>query len=248
MNLIENIKFPNIRKLFIPDPGYLIVDTDLSGADAQIVAWETGEEELKDALRSGKKIHAMVAKELYGSSGQPYYDMTKRRIHATNYGGGAKKLHQTLAGQFGTEYTSLEQEKDFQSYWFDKYPGVKDWHNRIKRELDETCGVTNRFGYKITYQDRIDTVFNRALAWVPQSTVALLTSRGMLAIKDNFPMAEILMQVHDSIIFQIPIKHKKQLYDIKDMLNSLTVPYPDPLNIPWSVDFSTKSWGDVVCL
>ena len=56
------------------------------------------------------------------------------------------------------------------------------------------------------------------------------------------------MQVHDSIIFQIPIKHKKQLYDIKDMLNSLTVPYPDPLNIPWSVDFSTKSWGDVVCL
>ena len=240
----KGVVFPNIRKLFVPDTGYLIIEADLSGADAQVVAWETGEERWKDLLKSGIKLHSVVAKELYGTDEQPHYDMCKRRIHATNYGGGEKTLHQTLLGLYGPEHTSMQIEIDFQEYWFDTYPGVKDWHERIEKSLKKNYGVTNQFGNRIIFQDRIDTVFNQALAWVPQSTVALVCVRGALAIKRNFSFVEILMQVHDSVIFQIPKSERHHLKEIKNVLNSITIPYDDPLRIPWSFDVSDKSWGD----
>ena len=49
----QNIILPNIRKFIVPDPGYLIVDADLSGADAQVVAWEADDADLKEAFRDG---------------------------------------------------------------------------------------------------------------------------------------------------------------------------------------------------
>ena len=240
---VQGVTFPNIRKIFVPDNNHLIIDADLAGADAQVVAWETGEEDLKDVLKKGIKIHSVVSNKLYGTDEQPYYDMCKRRIHATNYGGGYRTLHQTLGGLYGAEYTSERIEQDFQDWWFRSYPGVKRWHDKVSRSLQTTHGVENRFGNRIVYQDRIDSMFTKALAWIPQSTVALVTVKGALAIKRQFSFIEILMQVHDSVIFQIPKRERRHLDEIKSVLNSITVPYDDPLRIPWSFDISDKSWG-----
>ena len=58
----RGVAFPNIKRLFIPDPGYEIADADLSGADAAVVAHETNEEELIDAITRGIKLHSVVSK------------------------------------------------------------------------------------------------------------------------------------------------------------------------------------------
>ena len=241
----QGVAFPNVRKLFIPDTGYLLVTADLSGADAQVVAWETAEKELKDALKSGIKLHSVVSKERYGTDEQPYYDMCKRRIHATNYGGGAPNLHKTLAGLYGAKYTSAEIEQDFQDYWFTKYPGVKRWHEEVQHSVNTRNGVSNKFGFRIIYQDRIDTVFNEALAWIPQSTVSLVCLLGGLVLEEKFPFIEFLLQVHDELVFQIPKSKRTKLREIQSVLNSVTIPYDDPLQIPWSISISEKSWGDL---
>src|SRR5215213_5100571 len=60
-----SVDLPNIRKLFIPDPGYTIFDCDLSGADAQVVAWEAEDEDLKAAFKKGLKIHAKNAEDIF---------------------------------------------------------------------------------------------------------------------------------------------------------------------------------------
>ena len=46
----QSIPLPNIRKIFIPDPVYILIDSDLAGADAQVVAWEADDEDLKKTL------------------------------------------------------------------------------------------------------------------------------------------------------------------------------------------------------
>jgi len=240
----RGVVFPNVRKLFIPDSNYLIVDADLSGADAQVVAWESGEEDLKSKLKTGIKIHSEVAIELFGSDEFPHYDMCKRRIHATNYGGSARTLTQILSGLYGGEFTNLDIETAFQEHWFEKYPGIKDWHRRVENSLQRTHGVKNKFGNRIIYQDRLDTVFNQALAWIPQSTVALVCNRGALAIKEKFPFIQLLVQVHDSIVFQMPISEQSNLPDIHQTLNDIEIPYRDPLRISWSCNTSRVSWGD----
>src|SRR6516225_7674462 len=59
-------RLPNIRKMFVPDPGKVIVDADLAGADAQVVAWRADDPKLKAAFRAGKSVHLMNGEDLLG--------------------------------------------------------------------------------------------------------------------------------------------------------------------------------------
>lgn len=238
---------PNIRKLFIPDPGKVICDCDLVGADAQVVAWEANDTRLMEAFRNGLDVHSENAADLWGSKftslspDSPEWATirtnTKRAVHATNYIGSAK----TVAANCG--WLVIEAER-FQRRWFDLHPGIKAWHDEIRLSLATTRSVSNRFGYRIIYYDRIDQCLTKAVAWIPQSTVAEVCFRGALQVEAACPWVEFLLQVHDSLVFQIDESRLPSLRLIHDALR-VAVPYPDPLVIPWGLASSKASWGDV---
>lgn len=246
----QTIALPNLRKMFIPDPGYMIVDADLSGADAQVVAWEADDEDLKTAFRAGMKVHIKNARDVYPeivgdltdeqlkATDKPggIYHNCKRRVHATNYGGSARTLAITLK-------TSLSEEERFQRAWFHLHPGIKEWQDRTDHQIQTTRTVRNRFGYRRVYFDRVERLLPEGLAWIPQSTVALVCDRGLLQIEAAFPWLEILLQNHDSGVFQIPIHREDWLDRIHKELHN-EVPYSDPLVIPWGMSSSRQSWGD----
>lgn len=227
------VELPNIKKLFIPDKNYIIGDFDLEKADAQIVAWESGDECLKQMFRERVNINQEVADEY-----KCEYKAAKAGIHLTNYGGQSPALAKKLG------VTRHEAEK-FQKFWFGRHPGILAWHKRVQNEINTTRTVTNVFGYKRYYFDRIDRVFCEALAWVPQSTVALIISKAMLAIdEDLYPKVHILLQVHDSLVCQWPRSlNTWALREIGKRMRQV-VPYEDPLIIPSSADCSDISWGD----
>ena len=52
------------------------------------------------------------------------------------------------------------------------------------------------------------------------------------------------MQVHDSLVFQVPFRHADRHDEIRKALE-IPIPYPDPLTIPWGLAKSEKSWGDI---
>ena len=213
----EDLDLPNIRRLFIPDPGFTFFDMDLSRADLYVVVWESGDEELKAALRMGVDMHILNAINLKGHSlpdltwlveGHAEYErlakqyklarqLAKSFIHGTNYGGGAKTM------SIAAGITVREAEK-FQATYFGKYPGIKAWHERTKAQLQTKHFVTNAFGYRRYYFDRVDGLLPEALAWVPQSTVACVINRAWVNIYKNLPAVQVLIQVHDSLAGQIP--------------------------------------------
>lgn len=248
-----SIHFPNIRRLFKPDPGYIIADVDLSGADAQVVAWEAEDDDLKSAFRQGLDVHdhngRAVWRDSYNRDAKPrkytMRDELKRAVHGTNYVAGVKTLATTLGW-------SWPQVRDFQSTWFRLHPGIggpsnpDSWHRRIERQLQLTRRVSNRFGYGISYFDRPDNLLPKALAWIPQSTVAVVASRGAVQLRKSVPWVRILLQVHDSVVFQLPF-HRATPSGFQEIQRALrvVVPYPDPLEIPWGLAFSETSWGEV---
>lgn len=63
----EKLVLPNVRKLIIPDPGYAIYEADLAGADAQVVAWEAEDDDLKSAFRAGLDVHSKNAEDMWGT-------------------------------------------------------------------------------------------------------------------------------------------------------------------------------------
>lgn len=280
---MEQVVLPNIRKIFIPDPGYDIYDCDLSGADAQVVAWEAGDEDLKQAFREGLDVHVKNATDMWGDAftslpgdkhGGPYKkkrQSCKHAVHATNYAANPK----AVAGHPSINWP-IAEATNFQKRWFTLHPKIGpvsrpgSWHHRIQSDLDRNKTVRNMFGYRRVFFDRPDAVFPEALAWVPQSTIALVSFYGALQLEASpafrlprfatasddeiyqlrrkhirFSYVEMLLQNHDSIVFQLPTRFRDKVGDIRRGL-SITIPYSDPLTIPWGISRSDVSWGDCV--
>ena len=228
----QTLPLPNIKKFFIPDEGYVIADVDLDRADAQVVAWEADDDILKDAFRQGADVHQVNADDIGCTRKQ-----AKAGVHATNYYVKAATLADTLG-------VSVADAQDFITKWFELHPGIKDWHHRIEARLKHTHTISNAFGYQRRFFDRYsEQLLREALAWIPQSTVAIIINQGMANIDEYLPWVDILLQVHDSLVIQFPKDKMDLRWRLKqEML--IEVPYDDPLVIPVSMQVSETSWGD----
>lgn len=252
----KTINLPNVRKFFIPEPGYIICESDLERADAQVVAWEACDEKLKALFRTGKDIHTSNGIDIFGPDVCDWDDEVDRYIwrhaaktgvHAVNYGVMARTLSKELTSQTGKTYTIKDAQK-FIDDWFRAHPEIKQWHDRTLMELQTTRTVKNKFGFRRYYFDRMnEMLLKEALAWIPQSTVAIVINKGIVNLRRSFPFIKVRrsLQVHDSLIYQIPkIDFGPDiLREIKKCL-TIEIPYDDPLIIPVSLAVSEKSWGD----
>lgn len=155
----------------------------------------------------------------------------------TNYGGGARTMAITCG-------ISVNESEQAQKNWFDAHPGIHDWHKRTRHMID-TCGfVENRFGNRRYFFDRTEALLPEALAWVPQSTVALVINRAWERIDIALPEVQILLQTHDSLSGQVPAHRQAELAPKILELSKIVIPYPKPLVIPASANWSANSWGD----
>lgn len=229
----DGLELPNVRTLFIPDPGYTFFEGDLSKADAHVVIWEANDEELKQLLREGYDLHAENAK-LLGCD----YAMAKRWVHGTNYGGSPR----TMAINCGL---TVHQAERMQARWFQAHPGIARWHIRVASQLRANRYVENRFGFRRYFFDRLDAILPEALAFGPQSAVAHYINKIWQRVYLELPDVQVLLQVHDSLAGQMPTHLAEWCVgQINLLAQSVTVPYDDPLVIPLKIKTSTKSWGD----
>lgn len=237
--------FPNVRRMIIPDPGMELFDVDLAGADAQIVAWEAEDDDLKAKFRSGQKIHALNAKDIYGRDAgpdgkrAPYYKKAKMGTHLSNYGGRPPTLSKALG-------MTIHEAEAFQRRWFQMHPGIKTWHLEVENSLMTTRSVRNKFGFRRFYPDRIEGLLPQALAWIPQSSIAIVITTGLCNIAESGSSMQLLLQVHDSLVGQYPKAERFINMPILRRCLKVVVPYNDPLIIDTSIELSTKSWGDLV--
>lgn len=198
------LHLPNLRALYRPDPGHVLIEADLARADAQVIAWEAGAAALKDALRNDEDIHSSNAQLLYGpnstsrdfrharqidprsmhSNGMSYRDNAKRYVHATNFAGRARTVASAIVvpeahvAACQHQWTRVE------------HPAIGALHDRFEYELRTAKNpeFRNRFGFRRIYvgggdtRARGDNLLGQALAWLAQSTVAVAINTAMLAI------------------------------------------------------------------
>jgi DNA polymerase I-like protein with 3'-5' exonuclease and polymerase domains len=249
--------YPNLRSMFIPDPGHVFFDGDLDRADLQVVVWESDDELLKRSLRLGVDIHLVNACILAGKEPPPLEELVEGHssypdhrgryklarefakvfCHGTNYGGGAR----TMAANTGRTVQEIDRA---QKIWFGAHPGIRRWHDRVKAQITRHHFIENRFGYRWYIFDRIDSVVPEAIAWIPQSTVSVVINRIWKSIHDQEPQIQVLLQTHDSLAGQFPEINQHHFCDVISACAKVTIPYEDPLVIPFSLKTSKISWGD----
>lgn len=238
------LDLPNVRKLFIPDQGHTMFDIDLDSADLRIVTWESDCKWMKENFAAGRKPYIEVMKEYYHNpkmdkkSHPREYAIFKSLCHGTNYLGTADGI----APRIGLLVHETER---IQKWYFGLCPEIRQWQEDIKKQVAGRRYVENAFGYRNYFFDKIEgTIFNQAVAWIPQSSVACLINRGYVNIYNNLPEVEVLLQVHDSLCGQFDSLHGD--WALRRIVEEceIPIPYPDPLIIPVGIVSSKKSWGD----
>ena len=237
----------NILKYFLFDKGYLGYEIDLSQAENRIVAYVGRIDPMIDAFETGRDVHSLTGALISGKTSEEVKwedqndinapmgtgDKTwrfwgKKGNHGLNYDLGYKK--------FALYYEIPEsQGKIIVDRYHMAYPGVRqNFHAYVKMCLTKNRTLTNLMGRKTFFMGNLnnqyerDQIFKEAYACIPQGTVGdVINERGMNLVyySDFFKELELLMQVHDSIKFQIPIsigweRHAEMLIRIKQALET----------------------------
>ncbi len=234
---------PPVRRLFVPDPGYVLFECDLARADAQIVARESNDLPLLDIFSRNTDIYRENAAWLYEipiekvSASQRQWN--KNGVHAIDYFCKARTLGRTL---HVTEHRAQEFMDD---WWFAKHPGIRQWHRHIAEQLRCSRTVHNVYGFRRYYTDRLDNTLPQALAWIASSTVSVTINKIMLNLYNTLPEVQILLQIHDSVLGQVRVTDAERLLPAILKASHVEIPYDPPLVIPVTMKVSAASWGDI---
>jgi len=242
----DGLSLPNVRQLFLPDPGFEFFDIDLDSADLRIVTWEADCRWMKQNFAAGKKPYVEVMREYYqdGSmtkgSHPREYAMFKSLCHGTNYLG----TPQGIAPRIGLD---VDKVKSIQQWYFKLCPEIRKWQEDVKKQVVGRRWVQNVFGYKLHIFEKPEgNLFNEVIAWIPQSSVGCLINRGYKRIDSEHQWIEVLLQVHDSLAGQYPISRREEAGETIKQAAEVVLPYADPLTIPVGIKTSQVSWGDCV--
>ena len=207
-----------IRQAFIAPEGKKIVAADYSQIELRIMAHLSEDRGLLTAFEQGLDVHRATAAEVFGVDLEAVSTEQRRSAKAINFGliygmsafGLAKQLDIGRA-----------EAQNYINLYFERYPGVKIYMDRM-RELAREQGyvetvfgrrlyipeINSRNGQRRQYAER--TAINAPM----QGSAADIIKRAMLDMDrwlgqeavEGQPFDGILMtmQVHDELVFEVP--------------------------------------------
>jgi DNA polymerase-1 len=201
-----------IRRAFIASPGHKLVSADYSQIELRLLAEIADIPVLKQAFRDGLDIHAMTASEMFGV---PIKDMpgeVRRRAKAINFGIIYGISAFGLANQLGI---AREEASAYIKKYFERFPGIRAYMDATRDFCRAHGYVETLFGRKCHYPDikasnaSIRSFNERAAINARlQGTAADIIRRAMIrmegALAEKKLSAQMLLQVHDELIFEVP--------------------------------------------
>ncbi len=201
-----------IRRAFVATPGHKLVSADYSQIELRLLAEIADIPVLKQAFRDGLDIHAMTASEMFGV---PIKDMpgeVRRRAKAINFGIIYGISAFGLANQLGI---AREEASAYIKKYFERFPGIRAYMDETRESCRRNGYVTTLFGRKMYYPDIKASnasvrAFNERASINArlQGTAADIIRRAMIRMEDALAekklSAQMLLQVHDELIFEVP--------------------------------------------
>jgi len=237
-----------IRDAFIADEGKLLVAADYSQVELRVMAEIADVPHLKQAFSAGDDIHTATASAVFNI---PVKDVTpemRRAAKAVNFGiiYGISAIG--LAKRIGT---TRQEAADYINSYFAKYPEIKEYMNKTVHQAGIDGYVTTVTGRKCFIPGINGSSFSkrgfaqRAAINAPiQGSAADIIKMAMNSIpkliKKQGLDADMLLQVHDELIFEVKEDQAKQLADLvkKEMENIYK------MSVPLVVDVGIgKSWS-----
>ena len=200
-----------IRETFIAGKGLVLLSADYSQIELRILAHFSQDESLLEAFRAGEDVHRHTAASIHGLDPEQVSDTQRARAKAINFGIIYGSTAFGIANQLGI--ASADAQETIDAY-FERYRGVRRFLDDTVREAGERGYVTTLLGRRrylpdLRSRNRVQrqAAERMAVNTVVQGTAADLIKRAMVEIDRELRRvdhdAELLMQVHDELVFEL---------------------------------------------
>jgi DNA polymerase-1 len=233
-----------IRRAFIAEPGHVLVSADYSQIELRLLAHIGDIPQLKKAFQDGMDIHAMTASEMFGVPVEGMPGEIRRRAKAINFGIVYGISAFGLAAQL-----SIPQDEAgaYIKTYFERFPGIRAYMDRMRAEVREKAFVTTIFGRKVNIpairgKSVAERQFGeRAAINAPiQGAAADVIRRAMIrmpdALKSAGLTAKMLLQVHDELVFEAPQTEAEELCKVARQVMERAAEPAVALSVPLVVE------------
>lgn len=226
------------RRMFVADPGKVLVYADLKQAESNIVAHLAGDEAYIEAHRSGD-VHTFATRLIWPDLGWtgnlkedkkiakntlPEWDQveghdlrwqSKRIQHGSNYG-------LTPFGMSIISHTPVASNRQAQASYFRGFPRIRGWQNWIRAKVINQETLISPLGRPVKLMGNPDDehTYKQGLAVGPQGTVAHIINIAAWRIEHEFDpdRIELLAQVHDALVWQQDPDDLETLYQAAGLM------------------------------
>ena len=238
-----------IRKMFIPREGHVLVDADYSQIELRVLAHIAKDENMCEAFRSGMDIHTVTASQVFDVAPEDVTALQRRHAKAVNFGIVYGISEFSLAEDIGV---SRYEAKAYIENYLTNYRGVRAFMKNVVADAREKGYTETMFGRRRYIPELKSSNFNvrsgaeRMTLNTPiQGTAADLIKLAMIrvdtALRQNFPGAKLLLQVHDELIVECP---EDIAHDVAKLI-SHEMEHVARLDVPLTAEAKIgKSWFD----
>lgn len=244
---VRTARGKEMRKFFISDDGYTLLDADYSQIELRILAHMSDDKNMIEAFKSGQDIHAVTASQVFDMPLNMVTPEMRRSAKAVNfgivYGIGAFSLSKDID-------VSVKKAEEYIKNYLKKYNGV----DRFMKSSVENAQKT---GYALTMYGRrriipelkspnknMQAFGKRAAMNAPiQGTAADIIKIAMVKVYKRLKAeklnARLILQVHDELIIEAQENDKQKA----EKILSEEMKSAAPLSVELTAEVSSgKSW------
>jgi DNA polymerase-1 len=213
-----------IRKVFIPQEGCIFMDADYSQIELRVLAHMSGDEQLIEAYKMDEDIHRITASKVFHTPFEEVTDLQRRNAKAVNFG--------IVYGisSFGLSQDLSITQKEAKAYieqYFETYPKIKDFLDKMIADAKETGYSVTMFGRKrpvpeLKASNHMQRSFGERVAMNSpiQGTAADIIKYAMVnvydALKKNGLKSKLILQIHDELLIET---RKDEVEQVREILS-----------------------------
>lgn len=211
-----------IRKVFVPQENCLFMDADYSQIELRILAHMSDDKQLIEAYRMDEDIHRITASKVFHTPFEEVTALQRRNAKAVNfgivYGISSFGLSQDLS-------ISKKEAAEYIEQYFETYPGVKQFLDRMVAEAKEKGYVTTMYGRRrpipeLSSNNFMQRSFGERVAMNSpiQGTAADIMKIAMIRVWEKLHSEQLrsrlILQVHDELLIETYAGEEEQVRQI----------------------------------
>jgi DNA polymerase-1 len=232
-----------IRKAFVAPLGRVLIGADYSQIELRVLAHLSEDPGLIEAFERDEDVHARTAATIFNIPIESVGPRERRIAKMINFG-----LSYGMTGYGLAQRTGLsrsEAEKFIKNY-FENYPGVRAYMERVVREAEEKRYLETLLGRRRYFVELSSQTKREAINFPVQGTAADIMKLAMLRVYERIQSGEIradmLLQIHDELIFEADAEAAERAAQlIKQTMESAF-----SLRVPLKVETHIgTNWGEI---